>query len=130
MKTLAKIALCSIVNTMNNLIQTDTFILILGVAQITLAVFAVFVLGLLIKIFSDISEMTGRAKTEIKGAFSDFSTMRLELKKIAATLIKTFAVFASTVGVKKMMAFLENWVSKPTKKTKTSKPRKVIFKSE
>ena len=110
---------------MNNLIQADLFAFILSLAQIIIAVFGIFILGLLIKILSDINDVTHRTKTEINEAFHDLSTVRGEAKKAAGALIKSMAVLVSAVGVNKIVSFIERIVAGSTKPKKASRPKKV-----
>lgn len=110
---------------MNNFIQVDSFVFILGLAQIIIAVFGIFILGLLIKILSDINDVTNRAKTEINEAFQDLSAVRGEAKKAADTIIKSLTLLVGAIGVKKIVSFIEQIVSDSTKTKKASRPKRV-----
>ncbi len=108
---------------MTNLAQSDLFINFVGVAQIFLFVFSVFVLGLLVKILSDISQISGRVKRESAELLTDMADIRTEAKEVVKAVISYTATFISAAGVRKfaglMAGILEQTKKRPARKKAT-----------
>lgn len=116
---------------MDSLIQSDIFLGVVGVSLITIAVFMIFVLGLLIKILSDLSLAVDRVKKETDQFVGDMSAIRSEIKNT----VKTFNVYVSALltanGLKQFMSFLAGTIgSSRTKDKKKSRRVKVASVSD
>ncbi|MEX0918781.1 MAG: hypothetical protein WDZ85_02320 [Candidatus Paceibacterota bacterium] len=109
---------------MTTLHQSDFFINFLGVSQIFIAVFLVFILALLVKILSDIAFLTRRFKREVKETAADLAEIRSEAKDTIKSLVAYVATFIGAVGVRRAMGFLAGWLEQSTSKRRARSGRK------
>ena len=112
---------------MNTLAQSDLFVSLSGLALITIAVFLIFVLGLLIKILSDVSGVVDRVKNEADEFVGDIATIRGEVKGLMRTVNVYISALLTANGVKQIISLVTN-KSKTTSTKK--KARRVVVSSE
>jgi len=109
---------------MESLVYSDFFLLVLGLSQIFIAVFLIFILGLLIKIFSDVSDIIKKIKRETDEVIEDVSHLRHELKGTIKSTSGYLKVLISATGVRKIISLLSGFMEKeekPKKKRRTKK---------
>ncbi len=106
---------------MESIVNSDFFLLVLGMSQIFIAVFLVFLLGLMVKIFSDISYIVGRVKKETDEVVEDISFIRKEAKSIVRSTSAYLKVFVSASGIKKAIGLLSRFMDKKAEPKRTKK---------
>lgn len=109
---------------MDALVQSDLFLTIIGVSQIIIAVFLIFILGLAVKIFSDVSYIIGRVKEETDEVIADIGEIRREVKSTTGAVVSYLTAVVSATGVKKALGLLSGFFEqKSESKKKTRKTR-------
>lgn len=106
---------------MESIVNSDFFLLVLGMSQIFIAVFLIFLLGILVKIFSDISYIVGRIKKETDEVVEDVSFLRKEVRSIVKSTSGYLKVFVSASGIKKAVGLLSGFMEKKEEPKKTRK---------
>lgn len=109
---------------MSQIVNSDFFIFIAGMADILIAVFLVIILALFIKIVNDVRQTVQTVKEEIDELTDDLNEVREDAKKRAKTAMAYLEVAAGSLTLRKVLGTLGNFITKRTSNTKRNKKSK------
>ncbi len=106
---------------MDSLIQSEIFQGLVGLSFIVMAVFAVFILGLSIKVLSDLSQIINKIKKETDDLTNDLGVIKGEIKGLLRSVGTYFSVLLTADGLKQVLAmFMNRQKKKKAKRVKVS----------